>query len=195
MTITAVEGAIRQVRKQLEDYPFKPDKEGHEYRYNEVETRYALIDPIIRALGWELSDFDQCAYEADPKWKQWMGRDADYVFWGQEKEEAVWVLEAKRVRNELKSGAEEAQLAGYVSEMESGMAVLSNGRTWYLYNLKLAGTKNSEIRKVEEVHLLNDDLRDAARKLHEQLDVGNWWPDKRCQRCRYHRDEFGCPGN
>ena len=59
MTIKAVEEAIRRVRKQVEDYP--PEEFGYVYR--ELATRYLLIDPVVRALDWDMGDFWQCAVE------------------------------------------------------------------------------------------------------------------------------------
>ena len=51
MTIAALEGAMRQVRKQLKDYP--PEEFGYVYR--ELATRYLLIDPVlVRALDWDM---------------------------------------------------------------------------------------------------------------------------------------------
>ena len=169
MTIRAVEDAIRQVRRQVEDFPLA------NYRYREVETRYALIDPIIEALGWDMRNFDQCAYESDPRWETWNERFADYVFWGHENDQAVLVIEAKQAKNDLASPTEEAQLAGYVDGLKSGVAVLTNGKVWYLYNLDLGRRQEFADKLIEEVNILQGNMRESARTLYEWLDASNWW--------------------
>ena len=169
MSIASVQQAIREIRKRVEDYPIE------QYRYREMETRYALIDPIIEALGWEMSNFDQCAYESDPRWETWHERFADYVFWGDGHDKAVLVIEAKQAKNDLSSPTEEAQLAGYVEGLDTGVAVLTNGKVWYLYDLDLKRRRKFANKLVEEVYILEGNMREAARVLHEWLSVQNWW--------------------
>ena len=48
MSISNVEGAIRQVRLQLHHY------RQSDYLYNEVTTRNVVINPMLTALGWTL---------------------------------------------------------------------------------------------------------------------------------------------
>jgi hypothetical protein len=169
MSIRAVEDAIRRIREQVATFSFE------EYRYREMETRYALIDPIIEALGWETANFDQRAYEADPKWESFVKRNADYVFWGPDSPHAVVVVEAKRASNELKPAPEEAQLSGYVEDLTAGVAVLTNGKIWYLYDPSLRRRRSFSAKRIEEVKILDGSMRSAARSLHEWLNVGNWW--------------------
>lgn len=145
------------------------------YRYREMETRYALIDPIIAALGWEKSNFDQCAYESDPRWETWNERFADYVFWGPGNDKAVLVIEAKKAQNDLATPEEEAQLAGYVDGLTSGVAVLTNGTVWYLYNLDRRRRQEFADKLEEEVYILEGNMGESARTLHEWLGAHNWW--------------------
>ena len=43
--------AITQVRAAMDEHEEKLSK-------NEMKTRYVLIDPILRALGWDVCDLD-----------------------------------------------------------------------------------------------------------------------------------------
>ena len=53
----------------------------YRYMYKELATRYLLIDPIIRALDWDMNDFDQSAVEW-PMPEGQFHRKADYVLFG-----------------------------------------------------------------------------------------------------------------
>ena len=59
MSPRSVENAIRKVRRQMADY----SREYYGWSYNETGTRYVLIDPVIKALGWDIYDMDQCGVD------------------------------------------------------------------------------------------------------------------------------------
>ena len=75
--------------------------------------------------------------------------------------------------NALTTEREEEQLAGYVEGILSGVAVLTNGREWYIYNLRKRGDFSDKL--IGEINLLEGSVREAARVLHEQLGASNWW--------------------
>ena len=185
MTLTEVESTILQVRKRVADFPIE------NYRYREMETRYVLIDPILKALGWDLANPGECSFEADPKWESWVKPHVDYVLW-RPSEMAAAVIEAKRAENDFSDNAATRkaveQLTRYVDGLMSGRAVLTNGKVWQIYNLRQRREFADTIEA--EAKILEGDIREAAQTLHERLHIGNWWPDKRCRRCRYHRDMF-----
>ena len=166
MSISNVEGAIRQVRLQLHDYP------QSDYLYNEATTRNVVINPMLTALGWNLHNLDKCGYEIDPKGELWGKKPADYVLGGSTGRTVV-VIEAKRMDNSLTTEKEEEQLAGYVGGLLSGVAVLTNGIDWYIYNLRMRGRFSDKL--VGEVNLLKCHIRKGAKILHEWLNVSNWW--------------------
>ena len=93
---------------------------------------------MLEALGWDLHNLDQCGYEMDPKGELWGKKPADYVL-GSPSGRTVVVIEAKRMANRLTTEKEEEQLAGYVEGLPSGLAVLTNGTDWYIYNLRKHG--------------------------------------------------------
>lgn len=173
MTIKAVEDAIQQVRQQLEDYP-QSTTASHGWRYLERATRYALIDPILLALGWDLTRPDQCSFEADPKWESWVKPHVDYVLW-RPSELAAVVIEAKSADSKLGTPEQEGQLERYSEGLKSGIAVLTNGKVWYLYNLNFRQREEFGDKKVEDVDVLNGSVNAAARTLHERIGAHNWW--------------------
>ena len=166
MSINSVMNTIRQIRQQLNDYP-KAD-----YRYNEATTRNVLVTPTLTALGWDLHNLDQCGYEIDPKGELWGKKPADYVL-GAPTGRTVVVIEAKQIYNGLMAEKEEEQLAGYVEGLLSGIAVLTNGTDWYIYNLRKGGGFSEKL--VGEVHLLECNIQEGAQILHQLLDVHHWW--------------------
>ena len=115
---------------------------------------------------------DKCGYEIDPKGELWGKKPADYVLGGSTGRTVV-VIEAKRMDNSLTTEKEEEQLAGYVGGLLSGVAVLTNGIDWYIYNLRMRGRFSDKL--VGEVNLLKCHIRKGAKILHEWLNVSNWW--------------------
>ena len=172
MTIKAVEDAIRQVRKQVKDYP--PEEFGYVYR--ELATRYLLIDPVVRALDWDMGDFWQCAVEwpllKDDEGRTRWSEKADYVLFSRS-EQPVVVIEAKRVGTDLASWEE--QLERYTPDMKSGIGVLTDGVIWQLYNLRKRG--EFATKHVAEVDIREGygSIRESARTLNEWLDKDRWW--------------------
>ena len=170
MSISRVMEVIQQVRQQLNDYPMS------DYLYNEATTRNVVINPMIKALGWDLHNLDQCSYEINPKINakgELSGKKpADYVL-GARSGRSVVVIEAKRMDYGLKADRGQEQLSAYAEELFSGVAVLTNGIDWYIYNLRKGGSFSDKLDG--EVDLLKCNLREGAQILHQSLDVKRWW--------------------
>ena len=79
MSIRTVEAAIRHARSVItewEEAGFGP------IDWMEVHTRYAVIDPVIKALGWNISDPRECHPEY-PRHREGEQRTwADYALFG-----------------------------------------------------------------------------------------------------------------
>ena len=67
MSLQDVERTIRQVRVHLHKYQrnhpeglVEPDAPANNV---EMSTRYIIVDPMLRSLGWDLSDPSQCVVE------------------------------------------------------------------------------------------------------------------------------------
>ncbi len=169
MSVTAIKVAILKARKQLELF------DRHDYEYNETTTRYVLIDPLVRASGWDIHDLDQCTFEWSMPRRSPIGR-SDYVLWDSD-DESVIVIEAKSIGIALKTRPPsiERKLAGYTRGMKRGVAVLTNGLCWHLYEL------DSSRRAFKNKHVAEVDIREgygsisgAAKTLHEWLNKDRW---------------------
>ena len=122
-----VEEAIKHGQSVIRKYG------NQKWVMKEAGTRYYIIDPILRALGWRLDDPDQCGLE------EWRGRAAeenkgqiDYALYFGGK--AVVLIETKSLSTGLNGYRQENQLAKYKRDGEI-VGVLTNGREWYLYDL------------------------------------------------------------
>ena len=172
MTVMAVEQALRQAQTQIERY----DRwDGYYWSYNETSTRYILIDPVLKALGWDIYNMDQCAVEWPMPFDNPKGR-ADYVL-GNSKNQTVIVIEAKSIKVSVGGNPRsfENKLSGYTRGMETGVAVLTNGLIWRLYELG-PGRTSLRNRPTATVDIRNDDeLTKSARMLHRWLNKRRWW--------------------
>ena len=171
MSIKRVEEAIQYVRGWMDD-----DDDFWAYLDgNEMSTRYVLIDPIIRSLGWDPSDLYQCVVEFRKSGQ------ADYVLFDTDENPAV-IIESKNTGfknlNLLRNnpGAVEEQLAGYLHGSGARAGVLTNGLIWRLYDLAHSRRKlaNQLIDPVIDIYQDNAkisrrQIRTAARMLDEHL--------------------------
>lgn len=175
MTIKAVAAAIRNRRAILTRW----SEIGLE-NWSEWHTRYALIDPIIRALGWDTGAPDECGVE----WPRPTGRrKVDYALFGNTDMHDIArgriaptiIIESKRVKTDLTIEIIDTQLSGYANckpRMYRGVAVLTNGRQWLLYDMSKRvrfGRKLSAI-----VDITKGRQQDAARELHQWLNRERW---------------------
>lgn len=106
--------AIDVVRKRIEEHKKSLIE-------NETMTRYALIDPILKALDWDVSD----PGIVTPEYRGPAG-SIDYLMG------KGMVVEAKKLDEPLDKHAD--QLIKYVKETKVRYGVLTNGRRWRLYD-------------------------------------------------------------
>ncbi|GIV08850.1 MAG: hypothetical protein KatS3mg019_0941 [Fimbriimonadales bacterium] len=108
------------------------NQHGASLRTNEMLTRYALIDPVLRALGWDTEDPDIVV----PEYTTATGR-IDYVlFWNNQ---MYIALEAKA----LWSGLASARKTGFQYCWSNGIPfyLISDGDTWELYDMTVLSGK------------------------------------------------------
>ena len=90
---------------------------------NESMTRYVLIDPLLRALGWDLSDPDIVRTEDTVH-----GTRSDYVLMD------VMVIEAKKLHESLDD--QEPKLRKYMKNQDVRYGALTDGCVWQIYDAK-----------------------------------------------------------
>ncbi len=98
---------------------------GPAFRGSESQTRYALIDPLLTALGWDISDPSQVV----PEYSAGAGR-ADYALLEGSGKPALMV-EAKRLDRPLQDGL--SQSIAYCVEQGTPYFCVSDGRRWAVY--------------------------------------------------------------
>ena len=97
-------------------------KHGDVLRSSEAQTRMSLIDPLLRALGWNTAS----PAELRPEFVLRSGR-ADYALLDVN-QRPVAIVEAKKLNEPL--GNAEMQLLPYAFTSNVGYAVLTDGDHW-----------------------------------------------------------------
>ena len=119
---------------------------GPALRENETRTRMALIDPLLKALGWDTSDPAMVLPEYDVS-----GRKADYALLGGGGSPSATV-EAKKLGEPLAS--HRMQMLNYSNASGVEYAGLTDGDKWELYEVFKRG-------QLEERRILDLSISDA----------------------------------
>ena len=166
MTVADVEEAIRHSRRFIEgDWP--------DFPANEILTRYAIIDPVLVALGWETWNVAECVVEYDLGESQ----KPDYVFFNANREPVV-VVESKRLWRPSLADFDK-DLFRYVNllrktfKSRARIGVITDGQSWLLYDPEKRGPYSS--RLFDSVDITEGSLRQSARTLRNYLRKDNWW--------------------
>ena len=121
---------------------------------NETRTRMALIDPLLRALGWDTEDPALVLPEYESS-----GR-ADYALLGSTGKPSA-VIEAKRLGESLAN--HQKQMVTYANMSGIPYAGLTDGNIWEFY--KVFDPKPIEERLMLRVSISKDAVHEAALKL------------------------------
>ncbi|MBI2862052.1 MAG: hypothetical protein HYX89_04460 [Chloroflexi bacterium] len=122
---------------------------------NEAQTRYSLIDPLLRALGWDTEDPDQVRVEDSA------GQgSADYGLYaaGHSNKPSMY-LEAKRLGRPITDGV--SQSIHYCVEKGVPIFVVTDGAKWAIYRIQ-GGVAANESKTVEW-DLLAEEPAEVAR--------------------------------
>ena len=158
MTLKDVEKAVQHGREVIETH-FELVSQ------HEIYTRYTIIDPIIRALGWETHNPDECEVEYQ-RGKQ--GR-VDYALFNQEYHPVI-LIEAKRL--DKRAIDFEKQVAGYARGMKAGRCVLTDGQEWHIYDLSKRGRFKN--KQVATVNISEEGTKQAAQTLNREISKRKW---------------------
>ena len=108
-------------------------RHGHTLARNEMMTRYALVDPLLAELGWDLSDPAVVVPEDDAEDSGKM----DYTL-----ENRSVIVEAKKLDTNLDKYSD--QIISYVRKLNARYGVLTNGQKWRMYDAS-ATTKSPKV--------------------------------------------------
>jgi hypothetical protein len=141
--------AIERVRERIE-------RHGSKLSQNEMLTRYALVDPILRALGWDTEDPEQVV----PEFQTEVGRP-DYILHCADLRIGV---EAKRLGADERT-FEQAYLRALPlwQSREIRYYAITDGDRWILWDISKPRTQNPE--PIVDIRLSRDNPGDAARQL------------------------------
>ena len=150
MGLDDLAGCIEVLKERMQSY--RTDLEE-----NEIRTRVALIDPLLRALGWDVSDPSMVVpeYKIDDK-------SADYALLLPDGAPAA-ILEAKRLGESLGSRQNRMQMLNYANMAGIRYAGLTDGNHWELY--KVFEPDRLEERRILEVSIADAPAHASALKL------------------------------
>lgn len=118
---------------------------------NEMLTRYALIDPLLRALGWDTEAPDQ----VEPEFPTQKGRP-DYALF--HNGQPFLHIEAKSLGSDLREARDDG--FKYCWQNKVPFYVITDGNIWELYDLREMGGK-----QIFRVCLTEDNIGDTIRHL------------------------------
>ena len=157
-----VQDAIEQIEEVIEEAG-EFISECHEY-----QTRYALIDPILTSLGWDISDVNQVEVEYQTDWGP-----VDYVLLESPDGEPAIAVEAKPLWKNLEATAIQRQVLSYAEGRRKGYLVLTNGETWQIYDLGKKGRFQTKL--VEHVCIGESSATTIAKTLNQTLRRNLHW--------------------
>ena len=142
MPLDDLSDLIKELRERI-------DTHDEALKQSEALTRYALIDPLLRALGWNTAD----PAHVVPEYRLNNNQIADYVLF--DGTGPAIVLESKKLNEQLQSGKALDQGILYCAWTGSRHFVLTDGRRYEIYN---AGATQPSVR----FDLLKQDPAEAA---------------------------------
>jgi hypothetical protein len=141
--------AIKRVCERIKRYE-------NRLRQNEMLTRYALVDPILRALGWDTEDPEQVV----PEFSMRTGR-ADYALLVKGK--PCIIVEAEPLKAALTRAAEQG--VRYAVSEGIPYFVCTDGNRWVIYDTFKRVPLEEKIIAQAEISSGGDVNYDAARQL------------------------------
>jgi len=148
MGLDDLAGCVELLKERMQSYRTVLEE-------NEIRTRAALIDPLLHALGWDVSDpaMVMPEYKIDNK-------PVDYALFRSDGEPAA-TLEAKKLGESL--GAHRMQMLNYANMAGIEYAGLTDGNHWELYKVFQPG--RLEERRILEVSIADAPAHASALKL------------------------------
>ncbi len=141
-------GVIETLQRRIREH-------GPTLRENETRTRMALIDPLLAALGWDVSDPAVVTPEYSVS-----GRWADYALLRPDGQPAA-TLEAKKLGESLAS--HRMQMLNYSNASGVEYAGLTDGNQWELYDVFKPAPL--EDRRILDVSIMDSPAYESALKL------------------------------
>ena len=152
MLLEPLVSVLAEVKERLE-------RHDQELRQSEALTRSALIDPVLRALGWNPED----PALVRPEYQVSDGK-ADYALFSVASK-AVAIVEVKSLGRSLEQDRELDQLLRYSFFGGIPYGVLTNGDNWHVYDLKMPGGVAMRERRTLETTIADAEPYQCALQL------------------------------
>lgn len=133
-------------------------------RNNEAATRATLIDPVLKALGWETANPEMVEFE-----RSYQNTRVDYALLDPSGGVQA-VIEAKALGVNLSDNQIFSALVKYAYTYQTKEIFLTDGQTWKQYKMNGPGDVESA-----EIVLSNGPTMDQAEFLIHRLDVAKYW--------------------
>ena len=136
MSQQKVENAIRRLQKHVQAYQQAPPNGfvNHSAAANNhvASTRYMLVDPILRAMGWDLGDPRNCIVEFRPNPNEANTR-ADYALLNRSRQPAA-LVETRRIGQREPTAGWETRMKQLANDTPTAHVVaLTNGQYWSIW--------------------------------------------------------------
>ena len=140
---------IERLTAFIQDLKANPKLSG----FDEAATKQAIILPLLQLLGWNTSNIDEVTPEFSVEKKR-----VDYSLRLSNTNEVF--LEVKKTGEDLENYQE--QLLDYSFRQGVDLAILTNGKTWWLYLPMKKGEWKT--RKFYTIDIIQQEPNDVARK-------------------------------
>ncbi len=130
---------------------------------NEATGKTTIVLPVLRALGWDTTDPDEVRLEH--RVATHLKGFADIALFSGGKPRVL--LETKAPNKKLATTRHQVQVLDYCKMLRVSLGVLTNGVTWHFFYLDR--NSDDETPLAETIDLVQDDVRDCARKLRQLL--------------------------
>ena len=128
----------RALRDRVQSY-------GDDLRRSEALTRYALIDPLLRELGWDTEDPGIVTPEYSVDIYNGGTARADYALTHAGK--PLMLIEANKLGEPLLSSNAVEQGIRYCINTAATYFVVTDGQKWEIYNSRVASTNWAHLKK------------------------------------------------
>jgi len=133
---------------------------------NEASTRAVLIDPVLRALGWDTANTHMVEIE-----KSQDSVRADYALNDSNSVPKI-IVEAKALGANLSQQQLIMSLVNYAFQFQLNDVFLTDGLVWHHYNNFQPGN----VTPTRVLDIVNGDPVEIAAYLVHQLDAAKYWP-------------------
>ncbi len=150
MPLDSLLSLVEKLRRRI-------DTHGSKLHRNEALTRYALIDPLLRELGWDTEDPTLVI----PEYKE-AGGSADYALFSGNK--PLMIVEAKKLDTSLRDEKVLIQGLAYCQKQGTRYLSVTDGRRWEIYEPHRGGAVPIDKKRIVEFDLKNGSAAEVCSK-------------------------------